>query len=155
MKTKTKTTLLAIMSALCLGTTAFAQEIRGSNDTINNAIVNPPNRATFTVTRVPLTEGTWVVRGLVITRMVPTNPGHIEKIGLWAGVESLRLDGYSSLQSASFDTWDFLSGPAADRIIVVPQGETRMAELLAAVYYIPDRVATVQVLGSMIAVKKQ
>jgi hypothetical protein len=149
MKTKTKT-LLAILSALCLGTTAYAQEIK-SNVTYSNAIY-PPSSVTFPVTSITLTAGTWDVRGLVNVRMVPTNPGHVEGLGLWAGVGSLRLDGYSSLQSTLFETWSFLSCAVPGRTIVVPQGGARV-DLLAATYYLPDRVATVQVWGYISAVK--
>jgi hypothetical protein len=141
MKTKTKL-LLAII--LCLSTTAFAQEIR-SNVTINNAIY-PPSSVTFPVTSITLPAGRWDVRGLVNVRMVPTNPGHIEGLGLWAGIGSLRLDGYSSLQSSLFSTWSFLSGGAPGRVIIVPQGGSRI-DLLAATYYLPARVSTVQVWG--------
>jgi hypothetical protein len=150
MKTKTKQ-LLAIMSALCLGTTAFAQEIH-SNVIYSNAI-QAPSSVTFPVTSITLPAGTWDVRGMVNVRMVPTNPGHNEGLGLWAGVGSLRLDGYSSLQSTLFETWSFLSCSVPGRTIVVPQGDGSRVELLAATYYLPDRVATVQVWGYISAVK--
>jgi hypothetical protein len=151
MKTKTKLTLTALLSLVI--STAAAQEVH-SNVTYSNAVHNPPSSVTFVVTSIPLTEGTWYVcGGLVNVRMVPTNPGHNEGLGLWAGVGSLRLDGYSSLQSTLFETWSFLSCSVPGRIITVPQGGARV-DLLAATYYLPDRVATVQVWGSISAVKQ-
>jgi hypothetical protein len=154
MKTKTKTKqLLAItLAILCVGSTAFAQEIH-SNVNYPNAIQNPPSSATFVVTSVFLPGGKWNVRCLANVRMVPTNPGHVEGLGLWAGIESLRLDGYSCLHSSLFSTWSFISCSTPGRIITVPQGGSRI-DLLAATYYLPNRVSTVQVWGYISAVKQ-
>jgi hypothetical protein len=151
MKMKTKAKLLAVMSALCVGTTAFAQEIH--NNVIYSNAIHPPSSVTFPVTSITLPAGTWDVRGIVNVRMVPTNPGHVEGLGLWAGIESLKLDGYSSLQSTLFETWSFLSCSVPGRIIAVPQGGSRI-NLCAATYYLPDRVATVEVWGYISAVKQ-
>ena len=150
-KTKTKQPLAIMLAILSLGTTAFSQEIH-SNVIYGNAI-HPPSSVTFPVTSITLPAGTWDVRGLVNVRMVPTNPGHNEGLGLWAGVGTLKLDGYSSLQSTLFETWSFLSCAVPGRIIVVPQGGQRV-DLLSATFYLPNRVASVQVWGYISAVKQ-
>ncbi len=150
---KTKTTLVSMAILSLIINIAAAEEIH-SNVTINNAILNPPSNATFAVTSITLTAGTWDVRCLGNVRMVPTHPSHNEGLGFWVGVDSLRLDGYSTLQSVLFDTWSFLSCSAPGRIIVVPQGQVKTTDLLAATYYLPDRVATVQVWGYISAIKQ-
>jgi hypothetical protein len=150
MKTKTKLISMALLSLAI--STAAAQEIH-SNVGINNAKYPPGNAATFAVTSVSLTQGRWLVSGLINVRMVPTNPGHVERLGLWAGVDTLSLDGYTSLVSAIFDTWSFLSGPVPGRIIVVNQG-SQQVYLSAAVFYMPDRVSSIQAWGYISAVKQ-
>jgi hypothetical protein len=151
MKTKTKLASMALLS-LIISTAGNAQEVH-SNVGINNAKYPPGNAATFAVTSVSLTQGRWLVNGLVNVRMVPTNPGHVERLGLWAGVDTLSLDGYTSLVSAIFDTWSFLSGPVPGRIIVVNQGNQRVY-LSAAVFYMPNRVSSIQAWGYISAVKQ-